>query len=298
MTESATAGTTSILRTFSSDDIPRLTADERDAGHVPALRPDEEWARQLIELELSACAKQHDDGSQPGMFDLTVDLADGGTAAVEVTSAADPQSIALWKLVNADDDRWIDKRLRGRWTVHVRPGTSAKRLRAELPRLLEELEQRGIRGLLPRHRVADRLSAAGADLGVTRASQFGTDFDGSIYVSIEVDVGRRAGWSGRSASDAVEWVGRFLCSAQTADVRRKLGRSGFAERHVFLIVPPFAVAPFAVTSLLMGYGEPVATPSVPAEITHVWMASTWRTGPGWRWSPERGWRMFDKQNDT
>ena len=48
---------------------------------------------------------QHDDGFQPGMHDLEVTYPDKLSAAVEVTAAADAQSIELWNLVKGGD-RW------------------------------------------------------------------------------------------------------------------------------------------------------------------------------------------------
>jgi hypothetical protein len=82
---------------------------------MATLRVDEEWARQLIEAALDAPTVQHDDGSEPGMYDLAVHLPSGDQAAAEVTAAADPACVELWKLMNGGDERWIEDDLQGGW---------------------------------------------------------------------------------------------------------------------------------------------------------------------------------------
>jgi hypothetical protein len=74
-------------------------------------------------------------------------------------------------------------------------------------------------------------------------------------------------------------------------------RSGADERHLFVIVPGFCDAPFAVADLLMQDDPPLPTvaPSLPPEVSHVWAMSTWNAGAGMRWSPEFGWQHFDKR---
>jgi hypothetical protein len=137
------------------------------------------------------------------------------------------------------------------------------------------------------------MEASAADLRIASVHQGGTDFPGSIYITIEDDFDRRVGWS--DASPTVDWIAQFLRSNGVADVRRKLANSGCEERHAFVVVPGFTVAPFGVANLLMGYGGArQGRPDLPDEITHVWMVSTWRLGTGWRWDPRTGWQRFDK----
>lgn len=115
---------------------------------MKALRPEEEWARQMMSHALGLPVVQHDDGSSEGMHDLEV-LYDGETAAVEVTSAADGESIALWNLMNGRNERWVVDELQGGWMVSLEPSARAKRLKTELPRLLRELEISGLTELRP-----------------------------------------------------------------------------------------------------------------------------------------------------
>jgi hypothetical protein len=258
------------------------------------LRGEEEWARQMMEAALGLPVVQHDDGSRPGMHDLEIHLTDETRAAVEVTAAADPDCLALWKLMNGDDERWIEDDLQGGWMVSLRPTARARRLRAELPGLLREMEALGVSGFRHPRPHRDGLEAAAADLGLAGLHQGGTDFPGSIYITIEEGLGRTAGWTDNSPGTFIEWVGEFLASLDLADVRGKLAAAGSQDRHAFILVPGFTTAPFGVASLLMGHGTPRGIPVLPQEITHVWLASTWSIGTGWRWDPAAAWLPFSK----
>jgi hypothetical protein len=83
---------------------------------VPKVRDEELWVGTCVEAALPGVQVcQHDDGSRSSMYDL--DLVRDGTpfAAMdmEVTAAADADSIELWNLVNGSDDRWIESNLIG-----------------------------------------------------------------------------------------------------------------------------------------------------------------------------------------
>jgi hypothetical protein len=72
---------------------------------------------------------------------------------------------------------------------------------------------------------------------------------------------------------------------------------GADERHLFVVFPGFADAPFAETYLLMRPEAPSQTipPDLPQEVTHIWAAGNWDSGDGMRWSPVGGWERFDNQ---
>lgn len=111
------------------------------------LRTEEEWARRIIEAELLASVRQHDDGSWPGMYDLEIAYSNGRTAAVEVTSAGDSEAIEWWRLANGSGGRWIVEGIQGGWAVVAEPSSSIKVLRAELPKLLLALESQLIKSI-------------------------------------------------------------------------------------------------------------------------------------------------------
>lgn len=261
------------------------------------LRPEEQWAQTMLAAATGLRVLQHDDGSVDGMHDL--DLLDGDVrvGAVEVTAAADGELIALWNLMNGRNERWIDPCLAGGWIVALRPNARAKAVRKDLPEILFDLEQLGVKRLEPEevwppHPIASKLDS----LGVVTVDQSDTDFSGSIYVTIELDLERSGGAVADTADAIVGWVSDFLKHPDRQDVRKKLADSGTLERHAFVIVPGFSTAPFSVSDPLMRNGTmpPLAEPELPDEITSVWVVSTWTSGIGFRWSPGSKWERFEK----
>jgi hypothetical protein len=233
------------------------------------------------------------------MHDLDILYADRAAGAVEVTSAADGESMAVWRALNPPDERWIEPSINGGWMVTVRPMARTKRIKAELPTLLRALETQGITRLdsddfFDMRRSNEALHAT--DLGVACAHQSGTDFPGSIYITIELADDRMGGWVADTGDAIAEWLGPFLAHDDRRGDRDKLMRSGASERHLFVHLPTFAEAPFGVTDPLMRNDGPLPTidPSLPDEVTHVWTIGGWSTGRGMRWAPDSGWSYFDK----
>jgi hypothetical protein len=140
------------------------------------------------------------------------------------------------------------------------------------------------------------LAQVAGELGVVGAGQHGTDFPGSVYVTIELPTERAGGFVSVTGDALAIWVGEFLREPEQRDVLDKLSRSCRSDRHAFIFFPGFAAAPFSVTDLLMRNGAPLplVDPDLPDEVTHVWLASSWAAGRGFRWDPERGWDSFDK----
>ena len=93
------------------------------------------------------------------------------------------------------------------------------------------------------------------------------------------------------------WVRDFLLDPRQSDVLDKLERSGASERHAFILVPGFSIAPFEVVDMLWRDEDelvPTRSPHLPEQVTHVWLMAFWTVGSGLRWSPERGWERFER----
>jgi hypothetical protein len=261
---------------------------------MPPLRPEEEWARQVMEAELGVQVVQHDDGSRPGMHDLDAVFDDGRRAAVEVTSVVDAEQTELWNLVNGTG-RWVEPDLAGGWGVWVTPSTRVRQLRRDLPSFLQALEQAGIR------RFPDPASTAPVDVppaGVVRIRQSATEFPGSVYVHLELPNDQVAAFIADTGDPVAAWLGDFLHDDARADVRNKLGASGADERHAFVVVSGLSGESFAVTGVLVAdeTALPTHEPRLPAGLTDVWVASVWSRGLGLRWSSvTRSWHGFDKR---
>jgi hypothetical protein len=262
------------------------------------IRPEEQWAADLIAATLNAQVTVHDDNSQNGMFDLEIAEPDGTPyAAVEVTAAADADSIELWKLVNGNDERWVETDLLGGWMVALEPAARAKRLRTELPGFLRELEAAG-RTLVQRswrRTETDPYVLGARELGIVHADRSGTDFPGSIYVTIERARDLVGGAVDEDGRRLPGWLAEFLNDPRQADVRSKLARARHPERHAFVVLPGFSTTPFQVADMLWrDSGVPAEAPELPEPVTHAWVVATWDIGSGLRWSPDRGWARFAK----
>jgi hypothetical protein len=83
------------------------------------------------------------------------------------------------------------------------------------------------------------------------------------------------------------WLGAFLRDPRRADVRQKLDETGAAERHVF-VTTSFSTPWEAAHCLSMEFrGLPDRPPSLPNEMTHVWVWNPLERCLTW-W-PETGW---------
>jgi len=243
----------------------------------------------MIEEALGIPIRQHDDGSEPGMYDLEILGPDGVMGAVEVTAAADPAALQQWNEMNGRG-RWIVPDLQGGWVVHIRTGSSRKAIDAKLPLILKELESNAVEAFEVDRPPFTPIEQAIVELGITSALQGPTDFPGSIYLQLE---GGRD-WSRRAALS--QWVGAFLREPKQADVLSKLAAGTAIERHAFVFLPVFNTAPQGVMEplLLEVPTLPSQPPSLPDPVTHVWLTTALDIGMGLRWAPENGWRRFDK----
>ncbi len=265
------------------------------------LRSEEKVVAATIRAVLCLKVEQHDDGKQPGMHDLNIVTADGSLAAVEVTAAADPDSIQLWKLVHKRDERWTVPDLQGGWMLHLKPTARAKLLLRELPAFLRELEGQGVTEIPPQRRrqeVPESIEGRARALGIVSGNQSGTDFPGSIYLTIEQPRKRTGGPVDATGSVVPGWIRQFLLDPHQSDVLGKLARSGASERHAFILVPAFTSAPFNVLDMLWRDEDdvvPTSPPEMPDPVTHVWLMAFWTIGTGLRWSPDGGWERFKRQ---
>ena len=183
--------------------------------------------------------------------------------------------------------------------LHLEPAARAKRLLAELPAFLRELEGQGITKIqsqLGPQEVPESIEGRARALGIVSGNQSGTSFPGSIYLTIERSPERSGGAVDSTGSAVPGWVRDFLLDPHQRDVLGKLARSGASERHAFILVPGFSSAPFGVVDMLWRDENdvvPTTSPDLPDQVTHVWLMAFWTTGSGLRWSPDRGWERFE-----
>lgn len=260
------------------------------------LRPEEEWARQMIEAELSCPVVQHDDGTDAGMFDLRIEYPNRSHGAVEVVGAPDPLRTRLWNTANGGGGRHIIDGIAGGWNITLGLDAHVKSAKAALPTLLRMLESQNVRAVRRHDKSNEAVWAR--QHGIVQAIQFGTDFPGSVYFSIDLEPGEMGGWVQPNPGVTLPtWVSNLLAMDHYADVPAKLRASGLAERHAFVLVPFFALeGSFDLIDALWRSDVPLPStaPELPDGIDQVWIVGTMSDGTGYRRAPSPGWTRFDK----
>lgn len=249
-----------------------------------------------IEAALPGVAvRVNDDGSRNAMHDLDLYREGRVFGACEVTAAADEAAIEFWNIANGRrSDRWTEPGLVGGWLVGARGGARFNRLRQDLPDILRALEQNGIdevRAEWGPPPFSSRLH----DLGVDEVHQNGTDFPGSIYLTLDLPPDRRGGIVPDHGDDLARWVGVWLADPDQRHNIEKVLRASCEESHLFVLLPGFTVAPFAAADVLMRSGGPLPSipPRLPLGINRLWLMSTWDTGDLFEWDG-RTWLRHQK----
>ena len=268
------------------------------------LRPEEEWARRVIELHLGRTVHPHDDGSTPSMFDLRVGPVDAPEVAIEVTGAIDGPWTATWNAGQKLSGRVAG--VDGDWTFEVCAGAQVKPIIKELPHLVTAIRAAGL-GTVREEDMYFRpeLRAHFDRLGVTSAYCHGELGSGNVYFTLDGD-----GGAVDSLGESVPgWGGEFLVAPARADVIRKLMATTAPQREVFILADVDG-APWAVMSYLTDISGwacamPPTAPTLPPPVTGVWLASTYFFGDcrgvhwdGARWSPFRSRGAGIDDNDT
>lgn len=262
------------------------------------LRDDERWAQACIQHVLPGCTVEaHDDGSRPGMYDLKIVYPDGSVGAAEVTAAADADRVQLWREVRKRALIRQEPDLIGGWLVWVLRSARARDLDEHLPGVLRELERGGRTAVRGVKASTDRLEALAASLHVIEAIQSATDRKGSIYVMPPGGTPEQMGGYAPVTGDPLaQWLGDWTNEPSRSDNIRKLRSADATKRHLFILVPGFTAAPFAVIDLLFAPQAPIPTvpPRLPTGVTDAWVMSTWDPGDVFWWSSETGWARFTK----
>jgi hypothetical protein len=97
-----------------------------------------------------------------------------------VTTAADAEQLALWRIIH-DDDRWIDNTIKGGWYVEVQPSAHGRLLQGRLSAFLRRLEHAGIKELRPLAQSAPAAAVnEGRALQILRAQQLDTSYSMAV----------------------------------------------------------------------------------------------------------------------
>lgn len=253
-------------------------------------RPEEAEAAKVFTSVTGIPLRFADDGARDSSVDYTYDTS-SPDGVLEVTSFTDRigrQNSVEWS--KSQKEVYVHPGLVSSWLLSVDERSRFKDLAAHCGPALLELERAGITVFttdvhwdVPPGPLADSIQML-IDSGVGDAEIITTSPPlGQIHVS-----STGASWASPDPEDALATLEAYLAAADTADVRRKLAVTGFAERHAFVWVDYFnrldAAWPIA------NAGLPHRPPELPPEITHVWFAL--RQGDGWHWSPKSGWQRI------
>lgn len=262
------------------------------------MRAEELWAAACIQAALpGTVADPYDDNSLPRMHDFDLLRGNIRFGACEVTVAADPEVIELWKLVNGNHKRWIEPDLCGGWFLSLSPTCRVKQLKANLRTVLMAMESQGVHEAATDHRTGPpRFDFVFRELGVVRAQQGPTDYPGSVYFTVKRPMEQCGGFVPTTGNALAEWLSTWTKTPEQAHNVTKLARAGAAERHLFVLFPGFSPAPFQVTIPLMDPDGPLPTvaPELPSGITHLWTMSLYDTGDLFAWNTADGWTRYTK----
>lgn len=219
--------------------------------------------------------------------DFRISYADGRIAYGEVGWYQDPVEQAMWGATFRQERHHVIALPdgRGRWAVHLVLGANIKKLYNELPRFIECLLEGGqdqleIEGDWPTGELPDHARRLGIEY-ISLVEQ--QDPAWALYM-----FGGAGGVVPQDPDVISAWISDVLADPNYRDTTAKLLARACDERHVFLMSG--SLTPFGVDERLRRVTDalPVAPPSVPDGITHVWV--TPRFGPDHvaLWSPA-GW---------
>lgn len=242
-----------------------------------------------------------DDNSVAGMPDLRIDYADGRVAYGEIATDIDRGYADMTSTLRRKGDgipRELATPELGRvWFIGLARRISFAKLDRELPLLLGRLERAAV--------ALDAFSAGGQlassdnadlrqlhELGIADVTSRATQ-----VVDGEREPARilmyAAGISGPAEISwpaFIDWINDILMSDPMTSKREKLMRTQVAERHLFLGISyttdwtgflPLSADQIAV---------PEVDPTLPPEITHLWIMNFQTPGRCLVWYPELGWR--------
>ncbi len=237
----------------------------------------------------------HDDGSSESQYDWDLVLPDGRSGVLEVTSVQDEPLLKIDKQLARDGRLVRVPGLAFGWYAHLRPPAHVKTARAKVGAVLVDAEHHGrsevggphywgtgVEDVEQHQALLDRLDA----LDVWWAVRSDVLTPGTV--SLE-----RPGVAGfQMVGDPVNaWVSALLFD-RSSDVDKLNEATDADERHLFVWVggQPALVSYGFMETLRAGEPLPPGAPTLPAGITHLWLAcDDWR-GSRVLVADEDGWR--------
>ncbi|MGW0247741.1 hypothetical protein ACWDYH_14010 [Nocardia goodfellowii] len=246
------------------------------ADRFEGLSEQEKAACLIAERVLGAVAQPWDTKGRQNAVDAMLTLADGRTAAFEVTVLAGEGAIQTDSLLRRDNHSWP---LPGKWLWSIRIGAPSDipRLRSAYERIALACEAAGVQrpqNLPWQDQIADSdirwliEESASEMTGLSSVPAV----DGDHKRSAMLGPPTRAGVVDRSLSDLRPALVEAFANNHMPRHLAKLARADADERHLFIPVH-LSAFPFSVVDGLMASESlPPDPPPMPEEITHLWLA--------------------------
>lgn len=277
------------------DWTPGLPLDRRPAAQAAraqsGVRGDiERSAARVVARLTGERVELIDDGQRDSMPDIMVDFG-GRVAYVEVVMDADPAALEIANLLRTRRFSMNAPSLAKTWWLGLGPSANLKRIEAEAPAWLAELEDIGytVPALTEIEFLADvpppllRLITLGvAEIATGAPARSG---EHAVRLLARGTGGYpEDGWEGFLAA-----VSDLIRAPQLADVRSKLIRTNAAERHAFVGTTETSDWALNYSLAMERASVPDRAPSLPEEITHLWLWGRVPFGRVLYWSPDRSW---------
>jgi hypothetical protein len=266
--------------------------NERDSDRLCGLSRQEIAACLIAERDIGATAKAWDVSGRRGVVDAVLTLADGRTAAFEVTNLAAAGALQAASLLARDNHTWEAP---GQWWWDIQIGSAQdiQRLKQCYKSIILTCEAAGVSD----PEVLGWAPNASSDLRwlVQRSS---SSLRG--HPSVSLSTMKRPGvmvvslMGGGAVDDSLSGFSNALQTAfdkapHIASHLEKLANADGDERHLFIALHDSAL-PFPLTSVLM-FDEhlPSEPPPLPERISHLWLAPSYSRRV-LVWCREAGWR--------
>jgi hypothetical protein len=242
----------------------------------------EEIAKIVIETLVEGSRMHYHDDQSRGHYDFDLEYPDGAVAAVEVTVSTNEQlehtSAAI--LDSRKGGTFVAaKKTRNGWWVHPMPGANINKIREQVDEYLAAIESEGLLRFFSYTDASSFPSVARIlyDLRIEGGSVIKWKTPNCIRIGLPT-VGGLV--SGERVQQAVE------AEANKEDNRRKLGSCGCDKRHLFVYIDH---RNFLAWVALVDEQPPQLAPSLPIEITNIWVATHTRSANEIVvWKAERG----------
>jgi hypothetical protein len=242
----------------------------------------EQIAKTVIEMLCVGSEMRFRRDQSTSVPDFDLRYANETVAVVEVTESVDQIWLETTRAVEAKY-RVEAKKCRDTWAVHLRSDANPKNLRLHIDEALAQFESAGYRQF-PLERepenwqsvvpIYDLIRRLGVDVAMVVEARSPTPFIGILTP------GRGGVVSTGILRQAIE------AEANKRDNKQKLSPFGDRERHLFVYIDSRNFLPWRV---VVSQRPPLEVPSIPHEITHIWIAAIPDSGnKAVVWKAERG----------